>query len=429
MNLQFENGDSIACIGDSNTSAEITQISYSQFLQYLYMTRFPKRNVRFINCGIAGDSYPSAMKRLDWDIMLHTPTKAIVHLGTNDICYQTYPRLDNEGNDSGTDHLKIQEIFTNCRAMADTLLQNGIQPTLVLPGGFYECSDHPRSETFRGANKALQELSGLIRKHYAGSDIPVIDLFPAFEHMRRTVPASEITPDRVHFHTMMHLLIAAVIAEAQGFDENISSVHIGSLMESYRCDVKNVSVGSDIVTFTYAPHSLPFYESSVYRQLEQYYPLSLHLNQELLYVDNLTSGQYQLILDGTDAGRYSAEKLASGINIAGLKENPNLEPAKKLYKLLCDDWYRPMHDLRRLAYQTEHCLELGIDIKQIPEYDPQDKQGVEPAFLNFAGGFYATIIGLFQNQQANRDRLEELWQQASASAQPNAYTVIIRKNN
>ena len=426
MNLLFSDGDSIACIGDSNTSAEITQITYSQFLQYLYITRFPKCNIRFINCGIAGDTYSSAIKRLDWDMLPHSPTRAMVHLGTNDICYQQYPRLDVSGNELGTDHEKVQKIQADCIKMINTLLQTGIQPSIILPGGFYEGDDHPCPETFRGANKALQEFSSLIKDYYANSDVPVIDLFPAFEIMRRLAPATTITPDRVHFQTMMHLLIAAVIAENQMFHPIVASTRIGKVPETYGSEIKDLCVSKNTVTFTYAPHSLPFYNSPVYQQLEQYYPFTQKLNQELIIVEDLQPGYYELILNGTPAGCYTAEEFAKGVNIATISENPNLVLSKELYHILCTDWYTPMHDLRRLAFQIEHCLDLGIDIKRIPGYHPQDTQDADPAFLKFAGGFYATIIELFQNQVSNENLLEQLWQQALNSARPKEYTVSVK---
>lgn len=425
MNLQFSNGDLIACIGDSNTSAEITDITYAQFLQYLYMTRYPQSNIRFVNCGIAGDAYISAINRMHWDIIPHVPTKAIIQLGTNDICSQQFPCLDKE--DQVVAPEKIEKIYLDCVNLVNMLLQNNIHPTLILPGGFYEGYDHPRPENFRGANKALQKLAARIKKHYEDSNIAVIDLFPAFETICKEAPVDKITPDRTHYHTMIHLMMAMVIAEAQTFSPLVAEVRIGKSEKTYCCDIKELHMSENAISYTYTPHSLPFYDSEVYHQLEQYYPLNHRWNQELIFADALQPGYYQLMLNGKAAGCYTAEDFSKGVNIADNPENPNRELSKQLYDLLCTDWYKPMHDLRRLAYQIEHCLDLGIDVKRIPEYDTQNTHGAEPAFLKFAGEGYTTIIELFRNEESNKNKLAQLWGQALMVEKPKTYKIDIQK--
>lgn len=65
----FQSQNTVAFIGDSNTSAEATTIAYPQFVQYCYRTRFPERTIQMVNCGVAGDTYAGAVRRMDWDIL------------------------------------------------------------------------------------------------------------------------------------------------------------------------------------------------------------------------------------------------------------------------------------------------------------------------------------------------------------------------
>ena len=86
-----------------------------------------------------------------------------------------------------------------------------------------------------------------------------------------------------------------------------------------------------------------------------------------------------------------------------------------------------MHDLRRLAYQIVHCKELGIDLQRIPGYRPEESQGVEPAFLEFCGPYYGTILQLFRHREANESRLTKLQAEADGIGGPTASHVTVRQ--
>lgn len=420
----FGDRDVVAVIGDSNTSAEVTQIAYLQFLQYFYRIRFPERRIRLLNCGIAGDTYATAARRLEWDVFSKHPNKVVVHLGTNDICYTNYPRQNIRKEDLETDRQNIARAFQDCIDLIQKLRQEGIIPSLILPGGFYEAEDHPRVETFHGANLALQELSGRIKEYAAHNGIVATDLFPIFEKMRHQMPANVITPDRIHFHTIMHLLIAAILAKDSEFDSIVASVQLNNPDTSFRAKIENICLSDCAASFTYKPQALPFYNAPVCRQLEDFFPFTESINLETFTIKGLNPGHYQLFLDEKPAGIYSAADWEKGVNIACLKENPNQLRSAQLYQLLCTDWYAPMHDLRRLAYQMEHCVELGIDLSRISEYKPDNTYNVEPAFLKFCGNYYETIITLFQQKENNEKELDHLWQKAT-SIIPHQYPVKI----
>lgn len=421
MKFFFGDRDIVAVIGDSNTSAEVTKIAYLQFLQYFYRIRFPERKIRWLNCGIAGDTYATAADRLEWDVFPKHPNKAVIHLGTNDICYANYPR---QGENSDLDYQNIGNVYQNCIDLIQKLQQQGIMPSLILPGGFYELEDHPRAETFCGANSALQELSSRIKDYAAAHEIVITDLFPFFEKIRSQMPACEITPDRIHFHTIIHLLIAAIFAENLESDPIVASVHLNHPKTALRAEVENVCISKCAASFIYKPRALPFYNAPVCQQLEHFFPFAEGMNQEILLIKDLEPGQYQLFLDGKPAGIYSAEDWEAGVNIACLKENPNQLRSAQLYQLLCTDWYSPMHDLRRLAYQIEHCMKLGINLNRISEYKPNNTLNVEPAFLKFCGNYYETILALFQQKEINERILDHLWLEA-ASITPCQYPIKV----
>ena len=62
---QFQNGDIVALVGDSITHGR----KWHRYVYEYYLTRFPERQIRFVNQGIAGDSAGGALSRLEWDIL------------------------------------------------------------------------------------------------------------------------------------------------------------------------------------------------------------------------------------------------------------------------------------------------------------------------------------------------------------------------
>ena len=417
----FQSQNTVSFIGDSNTSAEATTIAYPQFVQYCYRTRFPERTIQMVNCGVAGDTYAGAVRRMDWDILSNRATHAVIQLGTNDVEYEQYPR----GN--AINHWKLDCAARACGKLVETLQSHQVSPILLLPGGFYEGRDHPRAETFLGANAALAELGHRIKEVFEGSQSPVLDLGPVFRQMGETMPPITMTPDRIHFRAVMHLLIAAVLTMEQGFGPVVASARIGSHISTHRATVQDVNTSSSAASFTYRPESFPCYDSEPYRELDAYFPITERFNQEILAVEGLDEGRYLLALNGRDVGIYTAAEVAAGINIACSEANPNRQISAELYRLLCAEWYTPMHDLRRLAYQIVRCKERGIDLQRIPGYRVEESQGVEPAFLEFCGPHYETILQLFRHREANEARLTELLAEADGIGGPTASRVTVRQ--
>lgn len=83
---QFQPGDRWCVLGDSITHSG----SYHKFVELYYFTRFPTQPLDMINCGIAGDTAPGAVRRLQWDCLAARPTVVSVMLGMNDVGRNLY---------------------------------------------------------------------------------------------------------------------------------------------------------------------------------------------------------------------------------------------------------------------------------------------------------------------------------------------------
>ena len=103
------------------------------------------------------------------------------------------------------------------------------------------------------------------------------------------------------------------------------------LPDCYNVKVPRVDVRKNGIAFTYAPKALPFPATPEYKEVEKFYPLTERFNQEILSVEKLRPGTYELAFDGVKVGEFTAEEFEKGVNIATLN-TPNQRKAASLVK-------------------------------------------------------------------------------------------------
>ena len=103
------------------------------------------------------------------------------------------------------------------------------------------------------------------------------------------------------------------------------------LPDCYNVKVPRVDVRKNGIAFTYAPKALPFPATPEYKEVEKFYPLTERFNQEILAVERLRPGTYELAFDGVKVGEFTAEEFEKGVNIATLN-TPNQRKAASLVK-------------------------------------------------------------------------------------------------
>lgn len=65
----FQNGQTVVFAGDSITHG----CMYPYYVQLFYATRFPDREITFLNAGVNGDTAAGCLMRLDGDILAVKP--------------------------------------------------------------------------------------------------------------------------------------------------------------------------------------------------------------------------------------------------------------------------------------------------------------------------------------------------------------------
>ena len=104
------------------------------------------------------------------------------------------------------------------------------------------------------------------------------------------------------------------------------------LPDCFNVKVPRVDVRKNGIAFTYAPKALPFPVTPEYKEVEKFYPITKRFNQEILAVERLNPGTYELAFDGVKVGEFTAEEFEKGVNIATLN-TPNQRTAASLVKL------------------------------------------------------------------------------------------------
>ena len=84
--------------------------------------------------------------------------------------------------------------------------------------------------------------------------------------------------------------------------------------------------------YAYAPKALPFPVTPEYKEVEKFYPITKRFNQEIIAVERLNPGTYELAFDGVKVGEFTAEEFEKGVNIAKL-DTPNQRKAAALVQL------------------------------------------------------------------------------------------------
>jgi len=79
--------------------------------------------------------------------------------------------------------------------------------------------------------------------------------------------------------------------------------------------------------------ALPFPVVPAAQTIAGQLPIEKELNQEILSVSGLAAGTYELRIDGAAAGRYTAEELAKGVNLAFNRATPQFMQAQAVARL------------------------------------------------------------------------------------------------
>ncbi len=334
-NFALHDGDRVTFYGDSITE----QREYTEDIEEYVVTRYPGWKVHFHNAGVGGDKVSGGWAgpvdlRLDRDVFAWHPDVITVMLGMNDFYY----RPDQPG---------IYSTYADGYRRLVALMQKnnpGVHITLIQPSPY---DDVTRDPVFPGgSNAVLLKYSDFVAQLAQERHTQIADfntpLTSVLKVIDRESPAlaQQVIPDRVHPQQGGHWIMAESLLKSWNAPSLVTSVAIDAgATPSF--DAANAQIAELVrpkgkitskISWTQTDKALPLpfpppEVDPVLALVLKYSDVVAALDQETMQVHALTTGTYDLFIDGRKIGSFNSDELASGINLATM-ETPMLEQAR-----------------------------------------------------------------------------------------------------
>jgi lysophospholipase L1-like esterase len=314
----LRDGDRVVFYGDS-----ITQDGgYSRFVEEYVRTRFPQWDVRFYNAGVGGDTVRGGWAgpvdvRLERDVIALKPTVVTIMLGMNDGGYGPF------------DPMTLSAFGEGYRAIVAKLRQAlpDVRLTFILSSPFDDVSRPPQFAP--GYDDALRRLGCYVATLGANEKATVVDfrdpvnagiaaVFAANPDLAR-----QVVPDRVHPGPAGHTLMGATLLRAWNAPSLVSRVVVDgaakTVVAAENAEVSGLAVAASGLSWTQLDRALPLpvsFEDATVELAQKAGADMESLDRQLLQVNALAPGRYELKIDGRAVGTFTDADLAKGVNLA-----------------------------------------------------------------------------------------------------------------
>ena len=329
-------GDRVVFYGDSITDQRL----YTTFLETYVVTRFPNLPVTFVNSGWNADRVTGGIggpvdKRIERDVTPYRPTVLTIMLAMNDAGGNAFDAKHFENFQNGYHHL-INKVKLDDPGTRITLLQTSPFDDVTRPPVFDP-----------GYNAVLLRFNEFVARMARNEAMQTVDMnAPVVELLRRATKvdadrAQHLILDRVHPSAATHMIMAETILKAWKAPAVVSAVEIDGA-SGVVTRAENTKLGAigrrDVLTWEQTDRALPF--PIDWDDYEKLIPLAMRcsdfvdvLNQETLRVTGLRLPRYILRIDNVEAGKFTPEELAKGINLATLAVTPMMKQAREVHAL------------------------------------------------------------------------------------------------
>ena len=311
----LRDSDTVVFLGDSITAAHV----YSKHVENYTLLRFPDRKVRFVNAGGGGDTAEGGLARLESDVLPHEPTVLIVAYGVNDIGW---------GTKADTEHER--RYLDAVRGIVEACNMRGIR--LYLCSAAVTAGDPDEAES--GFLQAMCDQGMAISREGGQHAIDVQRTMRGIQ--RKVIEAArsakpDETADSLHVADGVHLTelgqLAMAFAILKGLDAppRVSSVVVDAngleVIEQAGCTASNLVGDEDGVAFDRLDEGLPM-SLGVFGGFQyRYVPIPGELNGYRVAVRGLEPGEYEIKAEGRSLGKFSADRLAEGMDVASARSD------------------------------------------------------------------------------------------------------------
>ena len=418
-----QDGDTVVFLGDSITHQSL----YTQYIENFFFTRFPSRNIRFHNAGVAGDSLANALVRFDDDVASHKPAYVTVLFGMNDGKYEEFDQTTLTTYQQAMIKLldRINEIGAQAIVLSPTMFDHGV-------------ADARKDDaTWRFQKKAISPNYNALMAFFGATamqesarrKLAYVNLWGPLNELtingRRDDPSFTLVGDAIHPQASGHVVMSFEILSQL----NVQPQSAASLVISKQGNrwvgkgATNIEFDSQHsqLSFDYQPRSLPWVipDKHATKPLRWKLPsdgstgykithAGHKLSADRLKVIGLPPGKYALTIDDVLVGNYSHAALGTKIELQENPKTPQYQQSMKLAQLnrqRHDDAIRPMRD----KWSTMKALQRRYANNPAKAADPV--KATQAAIAEFAR------------------RSDEMMVNIRQLAQPKSHRWVIRKVN
>ena len=355
----FPNNSIVCFVGDSITHKGDF---HNNILQY-YVTRHANKNIKFCNCGIAGDTAEGGLTRIEEDVMIHNPTHAVIMFGMNDLGKDYNKSMSTRENDIKNDLAAFAE---NLEKMIIFLQAKSVRVLLEKPT-IYDDTAETKTLNMVGRNDILGSVAEVVGKMGQKYSLRVVDYYSIMKRINTVVQSalpndSIIGPDRIHPGPVGHLIMAYKFLSTVEQPSPLGKIVLysdlqNSAMASSNCVIRSLEYRNNKseVEAIIQMNALPFVLAENQRQVQRLVAFNRDFNTQLLRVYNLSKSadNYLLMVDNFQAGQFSAESLERGVDMAHIKRTPQYFQADKVKRTLMQMW--KLEENERWVKFVEHC--------------------------------------------------------------------------
>ncbi len=366
--LIFKDGDRVAFIGNSITHGGL----YHLYIQSYYQTRFPERNIEFYNCGVGGDITTNVLDRMDYDILSHNPTVAVIKLGMNDAGSSFYEKKHT------ADELLIEQnriVAKYTKEMREIIrrLKDSCNPRIFLikPTPYDPNCKSSNRLVLTGKNETIQKLTVAVDELANESGATLVDFYNPLNELNIKLQLVDsnftaIGKDRVHPGPMGHLLMAYLFLKIQQVPEIISKVEIDVnpkiKSKTFNATVTNLKKGKNQISFELIENAIPFPISRDAVTALKYMPVN-EFNNEFFDLRGIDKGLYKLKIGNEEIGSFTSDELSIGLNLATNSKTPQYKQSQAVSMRLKSAFDKRVK-LRDLLYAKIMITKANIDINE-----------------------------------------------------------------
>ena len=432
----FRNNDAICLIGDSITHSG----PYHSYVFLYYATRFPEMRLKFINCGISGDSASGMMGRLNKDVFSNNATVATLSAGMNDVNRGLYSQIKVPEDAENSKRKAIDNFKQNVEKISDALAAKSVRQIFITPTIYDETFNSP-VESLVGVNGALGECSDFVIALGKKRNAPVVDFWhPMNEINQKRQQADQaftlIGKDRIHPGPMGHLVMAYLFLDQTNAPQDVWRLSIDAkskkVMEQKNADATNIEATPSGLAFSNKEMALPFPVLEDAKQAYELVPFTDRLNQQVLQIRNLAVGNYTLKINSIDVGAYSQSDLEKGINLATNTSTPQNVLAQKIASL-CKEHQSLGSTIRMLRrVEMKHLGGLHLNDKEAVKAKLEAFIAEKQAQKNDPGansGYYITTARTYLKESGNEHamcaRIQAIEDEIYVINQPQTYSYTL----